>query len=328
MALTLDGSNASLVSAPGYPSHMDLYNLLNSAKVLQGELEMGNANNESLLEVWRTILQNFSDSSDGQLSQPDFLLSLLASGGSNESFKVSSAFRHNFLMAQYPSQYTLWEVVCLAILMTAMMIVIVVGNLLVVIAIATENSLAALQNWFVASLAVSDMMIGLMIMPFSLSNELMGYWMFGSVWCDIHGAMDVFLCTASIMNICLISLDRYWSIVHAVDYLNARTPFRAGLMIVIVWILSGLISIPPLLDWNGDENSMQWFWDIINSSNNQPNNVTTALSVLEPNKSVNYSTILLSQFEFLIRLHESGHIDLHNFTTVLESVVYPQCGVS
>ena len=38
--------------------------------------------------------------------------------------------------------------------------------------------------------------------------QLLGYWMFGSVWCDIHGALDVLLCTSSIMNLCLISLDR------------------------------------------------------------------------------------------------------------------------
>ena len=63
--------------------------------------------------------------------------------------------------------------------------------------------------------------------------------MFGSIWCDIYGALDVFLCTSSIMNICLISLDRYWSITKAIQYLNQRTPNRVALMIVMVWVLSG-----------------------------------------------------------------------------------------
>ena len=49
-------------------------------------------------------------------------------------------------------------------------------------------------------------------MPFSLAYTLLGYWMFGKMWCNIHAALDVLLCTSSIMNICLISLDRYWSI--------------------------------------------------------------------------------------------------------------------
>uniref|UniRef100_A0A1I8PR15 G-protein coupled receptors family 1 profile domain-containing protein n=1 Tax=Stomoxys calcitrans TaxID=35570 RepID=A0A1I8PR15_STOCA len=61
--------------------------------------------------------------------------------------------------------------------------------------------------------------------------------------------MDVLLCTSSIMNLCLISLDRYWSITKAVDYLKSRTPARAALMIAAVWIMSALICIPPLLGW-------------------------------------------------------------------------------
>ena len=73
--------------------------------------------------------------------------------------------------------------------------------------------------------------------------------MFGDLWCELHAAIDVLLSTASINNICLISLDRYWSITHAVDYLKKRTPERAAIMIVAVWVFSGLVSIPPLLGW-------------------------------------------------------------------------------
>lgn len=145
--------------------------------------------------------------------------------------------------------YSTLHIVISSIVLTFMMIVVVIGNMLVIIAIATEKSLKNLQNWFIASLAVADFFVGLLIMPFSLANELMGYWIFGTVWCSIHSAMDVLLCTSSIMNICLISLDRYWSITQAVDYLKKRTPARAAVMIAMVWILSALISIPPLLGW-------------------------------------------------------------------------------
>ncbi|XP_073818456.1 alpha2-adrenergic-like octopamine receptor [Musca autumnalis] len=150
---------------------------------------------------------------------------------------------------RYPSGYTLTHIVIASIIVTILMIIIIVGNMLVIIAIATEKSLKNIQNWFIASLAVADFFLGLIIMPFSLANELMGYWIFGSWWCDIHSAMDVLLCTSSIMNLCLISLDRYWSITKAVDYLKSRTPARAALMIAAVWIMSALICIPPLLGW-------------------------------------------------------------------------------
>lgn len=108
----------------------------------------------------------------------------------------------------YPSGYTLPHIIVASILVTFVMIIVIVGNMLVIIAICTEKSLKNIQNWFIASLAVADFFLGLVIMPFSLANELMGYWIFGNMWCDIHSAMDVLLSTASIMNLCLISLDR------------------------------------------------------------------------------------------------------------------------
>lgn len=120
----------------------------------------------------------------------------------------------------YPSGYALTTIVIASVIVTILMIIIVIGNLLVIIAIMTEKSLKNIQNWFIASLAVADFFLGLIIMPFSLANELMGYWVFGDWWCDIHSAADVLLCTSSIMNLCLISLDRYWSITQAVEYLR------------------------------------------------------------------------------------------------------------
>ncbi|XP_075210940.1 alpha2-adrenergic-like octopamine receptor [Lycorma delicatula] len=149
----------------------------------------------------------------------------------------------------YPSGYSMPHIIVASIVVTLLMIVVVVGNMLVIIAIGTEKALKNIQNWFIASLAVADFFLGLIIMPFSLANELMGYWIFGNVWCDIHSAMDVLLSTASIMNLCLISLDRYWSITQAVDYLKKRTPLRAAVMIALVWLLSAVICIPPLLGW-------------------------------------------------------------------------------
>ncbi|XP_072392508.1 alpha-2C adrenergic receptor-like [Diabrotica undecimpunctata] len=156
---------------------------------------------------------------------------------------------HTVSVPHYPSGYTITQIAVASIVVTVLMIVIVVGNMLVIIAISTEKALKNIQNWFIASLAVSDFFLGLIIMPFSLANELMGYWVFGLWWCEVHSAMDVLLSTASIMNLCLISLDRYWSITQAVEYLKKRTPVRAIVMIAAVWVLSALICIPPLLGW-------------------------------------------------------------------------------
>lgn len=165
----------------------DEYGLLNAAKFAIHEFSWNaNQSENSLFEA--------EAASDDVLSSSD----------QNASYRSLEYLSQAEVIAKSPSMYSLAAIVILSVIITTMMIVIVVGNMLVVIAIATENNLTTVQNWFIASLAVADMLIGLVIMPFSLSYELMGYWMFGAVWCEIHAAMDVFMCTSSIMNICLI----------------------------------------------------------------------------------------------------------------------------
>lgn len=146
------------------------------------------------------------------LSQDEFLALQTNASDPNATVTNETLFSHVILKTWYPSGYSPAHIIIASVVVTVLMIMVVVGNMLVIIAIVTEKALKNIQNWFIASLAVSDFFLGLVIMPFSLANELMGYWIFGFWWCEIHSAMDVLLCTASIMNLCLISLDRYWSI--------------------------------------------------------------------------------------------------------------------
>ncbi|XP_008548259.3 alpha-2C adrenergic receptor [Microplitis demolitor] len=203
------------------------------------------------------IEEEFKDTGLLFSSEEDFItMDELNGSYLNKSYEEFSINDNNtrddnetYIEGLYPSGYSLVQIIFASIAATILMIIVVVGNMLVIIAIATEKALKNIQNWFIASLAVADFFLGLIIMPFSLANEIMGYWIFGYWWCDIYSAMDVLLCTASIMNLCLISLDRYWSITQAVKYLKKRTPARAFFMITLVWILSALICIPPLLGW-------------------------------------------------------------------------------
>uniref|UniRef100_A0A3Q0S3C8 G-protein coupled receptors family 1 profile domain-containing protein n=1 Tax=Amphilophus citrinellus TaxID=61819 RepID=A0A3Q0S3C8_AMPCI len=123
----------------------------------------------------------------------------------------------------------------------------VVGNVLVVVAVFTSRALRAPQNLFLVSLASADILVATLVIPFSLANEVMGYWYFGSTWCSFYLALDVLFCTSSIVHLCAISLDRYWSVTKAVSYNRKRTPRRIKTMISIVWLISIVISSPPLL---------------------------------------------------------------------------------
>ncbi|XP_040893108.1 alpha-2A adrenergic receptor [Toxotes jaculatrix] len=143
--------------------------------------------------------------------------------------------------------YTLEVSLALTVLVGIMILLIVFGNVLVVIAVFTSRALRAPQNLFLVSLASADILVATLVMPFSLANELMGYWYFGEVWCEIYLALDVLFCTASIAHLCAISLDRYWSITQAIEYNLKRTPRRIKCIIFIVWVIAAVISFPPLI---------------------------------------------------------------------------------
>ncbi|XP_041842611.1 alpha-2Db adrenergic receptor-like [Melanotaenia boesemani] len=137
--------------------------------------------------------------------------------------------------------------VFIVLVVTVIILGTVVGNVLVVVAVFTSRALRAPQNLFLVSLASADILVATLVIPFSLANEVMGYWYFGSTWCSFYLALDVLFCTSSIVHLCAISLDRYWSVTKAVSYNRKRTPKRIKVMISIVWLISIIISSPPLL---------------------------------------------------------------------------------
>ncbi|KAM4744355.1 alpha-2Db adrenergic receptor-like [Anableps anableps] len=137
--------------------------------------------------------------------------------------------------------------VCIVLVVAVIILGTVVGNVLVVVAVFTSRALRAPQNLFLVSLASADILVATLVIPFSLANEVMGYWYFGSTWCSFYLALDVLFCTSSIVHLCAISLDRYWSVTKAVSYNRKRTPKRIKVMISIVWLISIVISSPPLL---------------------------------------------------------------------------------
>uniref|UniRef100_A0A8C9YYF5 Alpha-2B adrenergic receptor n=1 Tax=Sander lucioperca TaxID=283035 RepID=A0A8C9YYF5_SANLU len=149
--------------------------------------------------------------------------------------------------------YTPQATAAFAIAITCMMILTIVGNILVIIAVLTSRSLKGAQNLFLVSLAAADILVATLIIPFSLANELQGYWAFSSLWCEIYLALDVLFCTSSIVHLCAIALDRYLSISRPVSYGTKRTPIRIKAAIIVVWLISAVISFPPLLTLDKSE---------------------------------------------------------------------------
>ncbi|XP_055334743.1 tyramine receptor 1-like isoform X2 [Paramacrobiotus metropolitanus] len=87
-------------------------------------------------------------------------------------------------------------------------------------------------------------------MPFSITTTLIGRWIFGREFCLFHVTCDVLLCTASILHLVAIALDRFFAIHCPIKYAQTRNLTLVLGMIAAAWIISALISIPPLVGWN------------------------------------------------------------------------------
>lgn len=139
-----------------------------------------------------------------------------------------------------------------AIVLGVMILATIVGNVFVIAAILLERNLQSVANYLILSLAVADLLVAALVMPLGAVYEVSKEWTLGPELCDMWTASDVLCCTASILHLVAIALDRFWAVTN-VDYIHHRSPKRVGGMIAVIWSVSFLISAAPMMGWKDPE---------------------------------------------------------------------------
>ncbi|XP_056333133.1 muscarinic acetylcholine receptor M5a [Danio aesculapii] len=145
--------------------------------------------------------------------------------------------------------HSLWEVIAIATVSAIVSFITIIGNILVMLSFKVNSQLKTVNNYYLLSLAFADLIIGVFSMNLYTSYILMGYWALGSLACDLWLALDYVASNASVMNLLVISFDRYFSITRPLTYRAKRTPKRAGIMIGLAWLVSFILWAPPILCW-------------------------------------------------------------------------------
>lgn len=141
--------------------------------------------------------------------------------------------------------------VTVSVVLTVLILITVAGNVVVCLAVGLNRQLRSLTNCFIVSLAITDLLLGLLVLPFSALYQMSCKWSFGDVFCDIYTSLDVMLCTASILNLFMISLDRYCAVTDPLRYPVLVTPVRVATVLVLIWVVSITLSFLPIhLGWN------------------------------------------------------------------------------
>ncbi|XP_060115165.1 5-hydroxytryptamine receptor 6 [Heteronotia binoei] len=134
---------------------------------------------------------------------------------------------------------------CFIILLTML------GNFSLILLIFTQRSLRNTSNYFLVSLFMSDLMVGSVVMPPAMLNQLYGRWLLDAVFCSVWFSFDVMCTSASILNLCVISLDRYLLIISPLKYKLRMTSCRAVLLILATWTSAALVSFLPIkMGWH------------------------------------------------------------------------------
>ena len=126
-------------------------------------------------------------------------------------------------------------------------VVAILRNLLILCAVYHNHRLRTIPNIFVIALAVSDILMSTICMPFTVASLFHGRWIFDETVCRFQ-AFDIFAFgTSSLGTMAAIAVSRYFCVVNREKYPSLFKKQRALMYIFIVWCLALVGSVPILV---------------------------------------------------------------------------------
>ncbi|XP_030638793.1 trace amine-associated receptor 13c-like [Chanos chanos] len=121
---------------------------------------------------------------------------------------------------------------------SAVVLITVCGNLLVIISVCHFKRLQTPTNILILSLAVSDFLVGLFVMPLQLIMLIESCWIFGEAVCMLYIFFSFQLTCVSINNVTLIAVDRYLALNNPFFYYKTISLNVMFTLVLLIWLFS------------------------------------------------------------------------------------------
>ncbi|XP_066532152.1 trace amine-associated receptor 13c-like [Hoplias malabaricus] len=125
----------------------------------------------------------------------------------------------------------------------AVVLLTVCGNLLIIISVCHFKQLHTPTNMLILSLAVSDFLVGLLVIPITIISMIESCWILNAVSCLCYIYISYFLTATSIFNVALIAVDRYVALSNPFLYTKSVSVNTMCLVVVSNWVLLMLYHI-------------------------------------------------------------------------------------
>ena len=156
-----------------------------------------------------------------------------------------------FLGCDAPTQP--WLIVY-SIFLVLIMFATLLGNALVVAAVYLFHRLRRVTNFFIVSLAMSDLLVVLITLPLRIDQSVHNFnWCFARTTCAFWVIGDAIFSSASICNLAVISIDRFMAITRPYSYQSKMTKKVGGALIAFVWFYASLWGVLSLINWTDPE---------------------------------------------------------------------------
>ncbi|XP_071333657.1 trace amine-associated receptor 1-like [Trachinotus anak] len=123
---------------------------------------------------------------------------------------------------------------------SALSVLTISGNLLVITSVIYFKQLHTPTNYLILSLAVADLLVGAVVLQFNIALSVKSCLYFGDLVCKLRRCFDISLIITSILNLCCISIDRYYAVCQPLTYRTKINGCVVVIMILVSWTLSAL----------------------------------------------------------------------------------------